>query len=72
MIVQRKGAIEYRAIDRSVVDLITAIDGKEVRLLDELLDYVESKKPGTVVNISIIRANKKLVIPITLGKSKAV
>ncbi len=72
LIIQRSGVVEYRAIDRSAADLITAIDGKEIRSLDELLDYIESKKPGTVVKISVIRANKRLVIPITLGKSKAV
>ena len=72
LIIQRRGVVEYRSIDRSSADLITAIDGKEVRSLDELLDYIESKKPGTAVNVSIIRANKRLVIPITLGKSKAV
>ncbi len=72
LIIQRRGVVEYRSIDRSSADLIVAIDDKEVRSLDELLDYIESKKPGTVVNVSVIRAKKKLVIPITLGKSKAV
>ena len=72
LIVQRTGVVEYRAIDRSAADLITAIDNKEVRSLDELLDYIESKKSGTVVKVSVIRGNKRLVIPITLSKSKAV
>ncbi len=72
LIVQRRGAIEYRSIDHSAADLITAVDGKEIKTFDELLDYIELKKPGNVVNVSIIRGKKRLTIPVTLGKSKAV
>ena len=72
LIVQRNGVIEYRSIDRSVADLIVGIDGRDVHSFDELLDYIESKKPGVVVEISVIRGNKRLVIPVKLGKVKAV
>lgn len=71
IIIKRSGSIEYRAIDRSQADLIIAIDEKEVKTLNELLEYVELKKPGTIVRVKVIRANKVVVIPVTLGKSKA-
>lgn len=71
VIIRRSGSLEYRAIDRSQADLIIAIDDKEVKTLNELLEYVESKKPGLVVKVKVIRENKVFIIPVTLGKSKA-
>ncbi|MBI3590496.1 MAG: trypsin-like peptidase domain-containing protein [Candidatus Melainabacteria bacterium] len=70
LIVQRAGQIEYRAIDRSQADLIVSVDGKSFQTLDELLEYIESKKPGAVINIEVIRANKRFIIPILLGKTQ--
>ena len=71
IIVQRQGPVEYRAIDRSQADLIVSIDDKEVRALDELLDYIESKKAGIIVQVTVIRTNKKITIPVTLGKTQS-
>lgn len=70
MIIQRQGFVEYRAIDRASADLIVGIDDKELRALDELLEYVESKKPGDTVKVRVIRGNKHLVIPVKLVKSQ--
>jgi S1-C subfamily serine protease len=71
LVVQRSGPVEYRGIDRSAADLITGVDGKEVKALDELLEYIETKKPGTKVNISVIRKGARITIPVTLGKTLA-
>lgn len=70
IIVQRQGVFEYRAIDRSKADLITGIDGKDVKTFDELLEYIESKKPGTVVSIKVIRNGRRISVPVTLGKTQ--
>ena len=70
IIIRRSGVMEYRAIDRSAADLITGVDGKDVKLFDDLLEYIESKKPGSTVNIKIIRSNKRMVIPVLLGKTQ--
>lgn len=71
LIVQKSGVVEYRAIDRSQADLIIGVDDKEVKALDELLDYIETKKPDTSVNIHILRKGGKATIPVTLGKSQS-
>lgn len=71
LIVQRSGSVEYRAIDRSKADLIVSVDGKAVSTLDALLEYIESKKPGVVINIMIIREGRRLNVPVTLGKAQA-
>jgi S1-C subfamily serine protease len=71
IIIRRAGAVEYRAIDRSAADLITAVDEKDIKSFDDLLDYIESKKAGSTVNIKIIRGNKRMAIPVLLGRTKA-
>ncbi len=70
LIVQRSGFVEYRAVDRSAADLITGVDAKDIKTFDDLLEYIESKKPGSIVNLKIIRLNKRMVIPIQLGTAK--
>lgn len=71
LIIQKSGVVEYRAIDRSQADLIVGVDSREIKALDELLDYVETKKPGSVVNVQVVRKGMKTSIPVTLGKSQA-
>lgn len=71
LIIRRAGSVEYRSIDRSQADLIVAVDERIVKTLDELLEYIESKRPGSIVNIKVIRAgNKVFNIPVTLGKTQ--
>ncbi len=71
LIIKRSGPVEYRSIDRSQADLIIAVDERTVKTLDELLEYIESKKPGSIVNIKVVRAgNKVFNIPVTLGKTQ--
>jgi len=50
-------------------DLITGIDGKNIRSFDELLAYlITSKGPGDVITLTILRGDETLDIPITLGR----
>ena len=71
IIIQKQGSVEYRAIDRAQADLIVAIDKKMVKTLDELLEYIESKKPDSTVSLSIIRNGARIILPVTLGKIQA-
>ena len=49
-------------------DLIIAIDGREVRVFDDLLAYLVSNKgPGDTVVLTVLRGSEKLDIPVTLG-----
>jgi len=49
-------------------DLIIAIDGREVRVFDDLLAYLVSNKgPGDTVVLTVLRGDEKLDIPVTLG-----
>ena len=71
LIIRRSGAVEYRAIDRSQADLIVSIDEKNISSLDELLEYIESKKPSDVVKVRVVRPNKKVLdVSVKLGKTQ--
>ncbi|MCC6261717.1 MAG: trypsin-like peptidase domain-containing protein [Anaerolineales bacterium] len=50
-------------------DLITAIDGREVRTFDELLSYlITNKGPGDTIVLTVLRGEEKVDINVTLGK----
>ena len=49
-------------------DLIIAVDGQPVQVLDDLMRYViVHKSPGDTVILTILRGDQKLDIPLTLG-----
>jgi len=50
-------------------DLITAIDGMELRTFSDLLNYLfADKSPGDKVTLSVLRDNKKIEVELTLDK----
>lgn len=64
--VQRRGGFEFRSVDNSKADVVLAADGKRIRTSDDLLSYVESKKPGDTVTLTVLREGKKLQVPVML------
>jgi S1-C subfamily serine protease len=67
--VARRGGFEYRWVDRSKADLVIAVDGRPVSTLDDLLSYVESKKVGDHVTLTILREGKKKDVEIELEQA---
>ena len=65
----RRGNAIFSQRDPETADLIVAIDGKPVRTADEILAEVEAHSPGTRVVITVVRAGKKVEVPVTLGES---
>ncbi len=50
-------------------DLITAIDGRPVRVFGDLLGYLmENKSPGDTITLTLIRDNQTKEVVVTLGK----
>jgi 2-alkenal reductase len=50
-------------------DLIIGIDGRAVRTFDEMLAYlITNKGPGDTVVLQVLRGDKKVDVPVTLGK----
>ena len=57
--VLRRGGMVFRSVDRSKADLIVAVDGKPIKVLDDLLSHVESKKPGEQIVLTVVRDGQK-------------
>ncbi len=67
----RRGGILFQSVDRSRADLIIAVDGRKVETFDDLLSYVESKKPGDRVVLTILRQARQMAVPIELEASRS-
>lgn len=50
-------------------DVITAIDGKQIKNFSDLARAVGLRTPGTKVKISLIRDGNEMTIPVTLGSA---
>ena len=49
-------------------DLITTIDGKKLNTINNLKEYIYTKKPGDNVSLEVIRGENRKEIDINLGK----
>jgi S1-C subfamily serine protease len=48
-------------------DVLTGIDGKKVKSMDDVIKIVESKKPGDKVTLELLRGQKRRTATVTLG-----
>ncbi|MCA9154189.1 MAG: trypsin-like peptidase domain-containing protein [Planctomycetales bacterium] len=69
---RRRGPFVYEEtrIDKSSADIITAIDGQQVRTADELLTIIENHKPGERVVVTVVRQNDIVEVPVVLGEDR--
>ena len=58
--------VEYPTTDRSVADLIVAVDGKPAKTADDFLDKVESHRPGEQVVLTVVRGGREVQVPLVL------
>lgn len=63
--VTRRGLVAIE--DRGAADVIVAVNGQPVASAAEFLGYIESKKPGDVVEISVLRKGEVVKVPVKLG-----
>jgi putative serine protease PepD len=49
-------------------DIITAIDGKKVKSMEELAETVSSSKPGEEVELDVVHGSDEKTVTVTLGK----
>ena len=57
---------DYQTVDRSAADLIVAVDGNKILTADDFLSAIESKQPGEVVAIGVIREGRQVNVPVKL------
>lgn len=70
----RRGRIsgfDFVQVDNSTADVIVGIDKQRVATVDDLLSYVETKKPGQVVTLNVLRQGQVAQIPVKLAETKA-
>lgn len=67
---RRQGPFIYRSrgLDFDYADRILAVDGTRVTNFDELLTVIESKRPGDVVELTILREGQTGTVTIELGE----
>jgi len=67
----RQGPYQYEqsSVDTSTADLILSVDGQPMKTADDLLKYIESKRPGDPIVLSIIRDDQPQQVQVTLGES---
>jgi S1-C subfamily serine protease len=64
------GNMQANAGDNQVVlggDVIQAVDNQPVKTSDDLVNIVDSKKPGDAAQIQVIRGGKPQTLTVTLG-----
>ena len=69
---ERRGPFVYERtqVDRAYADVIIGADGRRVATGDELLDVVESKKPGERLIVRVLREGRQVDVLVILGASE--
>lgn len=65
----KQGPFVIQNQDITAADVITAIDDVKLRSYDDLLAYIETKKPGQTVTLNIFRKGKLIKVPVKLTVS---
>jgi S1-C subfamily serine protease len=68
----RRGPFVYEEsrVDRDYADVITSVDGKPIKSVDDFLTIIESRRPGDEVVLGILRENQELRVPVRLGRTE--
>src|SRR5690606_2796498 len=68
---QRRGLITIERVDRGAADLIVSVDQRPVKTASDFLDYIESRKPGDTVVVTVLRGKEqtptKVSVTLTAG-----
>ena len=68
----RRGPFTLNRVDQSAADLIVAIDDQKIANAEDFLGYIEGKRPGDEVTLTIVRDGRRIQVPLTLATSEAV
>lgn len=61
--------VEHSYYDLSSADLIIAVGSERVKSADHFLSLIESRMPGEIVQIQVIRNGREMAVPVRLGNS---
>lgn len=74
MVRSRQNGFHIEYMKRDVADLIVAVDGETIKTADRLMEIVDGKRPGDVINVTVIRdggEGERVDVPVTLGDAGA-
>ena len=58
--------------DRNAADLIVAIDDQKIATAEDFLGYIEGKKPGDEIVLTIVREGRRIPVPLQLANSEPI
>ena len=64
---KRRGPFVTERVDRSAADLIVEVDHKLVKTVSDFREAIEAKKPGDLVTLTLIRADRTMEVRVRLG-----
>jgi S1-C subfamily serine protease len=62
------GGLDPLGLPQTGGDIVTAIDGSKVTKVEDVISYLNSKRPGDQVSLSVQRGDQGLTIEVTLGQ----
>jgi S1-C subfamily serine protease len=67
----RRGPFQVERIDKSKADVIVEVDDQKVESAEDFLGYVDEKRPGEEVVLTILRNGQRTKVSITLAAAEA-
>lgn len=71
VIKSRLGRLGFAREDRAAADLIVGLDEQKIANAEDFLSYIEGKRPGDQVLVTVIRDGRKSQVRMTLGSTDA-
>ena len=68
--ITRSRLFPMKGSDRNAADLIVAIDDQKIVTAEDFLGYIEAKRPGEEVTLTIIREGRRVQVPLQLTQSE--
>lgn len=63
----QNGPFTIQSVDNASADIIVRVDERPVRTADDLLSYIDEKKAGEIVTLTVLRQGRLIKIPVKLG-----
>ena len=67
----RRGPFSFAREDRNAADLIIGLDDQKIANAEDFLSYIEGKRPGDQVELTIVRDGRKMHVSLKLGSTEA-
>ena len=58
--------------DRNAADLIVQVDDQKIATAEDFLGYIEGKKPGDEIVLTIVREGRRIPVPLQLANSEPI